>query len=59
LTPDPILSVWGQQDPILQELWAIKAQINKEAQYNVDVRLKQVQGFDWAVARARLGLAAK
>jgi hypothetical protein len=43
----------------LQELWAIKAQINKEAQYKVEIRFKQVQGLDWAAARARLGLAAK
>jgi hypothetical protein len=51
------LSVLGKRDPILQELWAIKAQINKDAQYSVEVRSKQVKGLDWAVARARVGLA--
>jgi hypothetical protein len=59
LASDPVLSVLGQQAPILQELWAIKAQINKDAQFSVNVRCKQVQGLNWKVACARLGLAAK
>jgi hypothetical protein len=51
-----IISVLGKNDPILQELWALKAQLNKDAQYNVEVRSKQVKGLDWAAARARVGL---
>jgi hypothetical protein len=46
----------GKQDPILQELWAVKAQLNKDAHYSVKERSKQVRGLNWATARARLGM---
>jgi hypothetical protein len=59
LTPEPFFSVLGQHDPLLQELWAIKAQINKDAQYSVDIRFKQLQGMNWEVARSRLENAAR
>jgi hypothetical protein len=59
LMPSSIFTVLGQQDPILQELWAIKAKINKDSQFSVDIRCKQVQGLTWKVARARLGVAER
>jgi len=59
LTPELFSSVLGQHDPLLQELWAIKAQINKDAQYSVDVRFKQLQGISWEVVRSRLENAAR
>ncbi|MCF8210921.1 MAG: hypothetical protein K9K38_16210 [Rhodoferax sp.] len=59
LTPESFTSVLGQHDPLLQELWAIKAQINKDAQYSVDIRFKQLQGMNWEVARSRLENAAR
>jgi hypothetical protein len=58
LTPESFSSVLGQHDPLLQELWAIKAQINKDAQYSVDIRFKQLQEINWQVARSRLKNAA-
>jgi hypothetical protein len=46
----------GKDDPILQELWAIKSQINREAHYNVKERSKQLEGFTMETARQRVGL---
>jgi hypothetical protein len=56
LKSDNTFALLGKQDPILQELWAIKAQINKDAHYNIEERRKQVQGLTLASARAKLGL---
>lgn len=33
----------AKNDPIMQELWAIKAQINKEANYSVDEIVRRMQ----------------
>ena len=58
LKSDSAFALLGKQDPILQELWAIKAQINKDAHYSVEERRKQVQGLTLAGARAKLGLVS-
>lgn len=58
LKSDNAFALLGKQDPILQELWAIKAQINKDAHYSVEERRKQVQGLTLASARAKLGLVS-
>ena len=46
----------GKHDPILQELWAIKSQINRDAHYSVKERARQLDGFSIEVARQRVGL---
>jgi hypothetical protein len=38
-------TVLGKDDPLLQELWAIKAEINKAAHYSVQQRRRQVEGL--------------
>jgi hypothetical protein len=42
LTPLPI----GRNDPILRELWKIKAQINSEAGYDLDVIFEQAKSLN-------------
>ena len=46
----------GKHDPILQELWAIKSQINRDAHYSVKERSRQLEGFTIEAARQRVGL---
>ena len=59
LTPHSLNSGFipiGKDDPILQELWAIKRQINRDAHYSVKERSKQLEGFSIEAARERVGL---
>lgn len=46
----------GKHDPILQELWEIKSQINRDAHYSVKERSRQLEGFTIEAARQRVGL---
>jgi hypothetical protein len=46
----------GKYDPILQELWEIKSQINRDAHYSVKERSRQLDGFTFETARQRVGL---
>lgn len=55
--PSDSYPLLGKKDPILQELWAIKAQLNKDSHYSVHERRKQVQGLSMAAARLQLGMA--
>ena len=48
----------GKHDPILQELWEIKSQINRDAHYSVKERSKQLEGFTIETARQQAGLRA-
>jgi hypothetical protein len=41
-----------RHDPILQELWAIKAEINKEAHYDVATLLRNAQSVVKAMRAA-------
>ncbi len=49
----------GKNDPILQELWEIKGQINRDANYSVRERSRQLEGFTFETARQRIGLFTK
>ncbi|MCK9388861.1 MAG: hypothetical protein M0Q22_10795 [Sulfuritalea sp.] len=44
----------GRADPLLQELWAIKAVLNAQAGYSVKKLAEQARQFDVDVALARL-----
>ena len=44
----------GRNDPLLQELWAIKAAMNAEAGYSVKTRAAQSREFDPESTLARL-----
>ena len=44
----------GRADPLLQELWAIKAALNAEAGYNLKTLAEQARQFDLDAALARL-----
>lgn len=46
----------GKNDPILQELWEIKRQINRDANFSVKERSKQLEGFTIETARRQAGL---
>jgi hypothetical protein len=46
----------GKHDPILQELWEIKSQINRDAHYSVRERSRQLDGLTFETARQRVGL---
>ncbi len=48
----------GKHDPILQELWDIKSNINRDAHYSVKERSKQLEGFTIAAARQQAKLRA-
>ena len=41
----------GKYDPVLAEVWAIKAQINKEANYDVDQILGRLSAMPTPVMR--------
>ena len=36
----------GRNDPLLQELWAIKASLNASAEYRVEKLVEQANNFD-------------
>ena len=40
------LSRLGRNDPLLQELWAVKAAMNAESGYSVERRAEQSRAFD-------------
>ena len=44
-TAGPI-SRLGRNDPLLQELWAVKAALNAESGYRVERRAEQSRAFD-------------
>jgi hypothetical protein len=48
----------GKHDPILQELWEIKSQINRDAHYSVKERSRQLERFTIESARKQAGLRA-
>jgi hypothetical protein len=54
----PTAHLTGLRDPILQELWSVKAQLNSQANYNIEEiirRLKQRRKqIDSAIALAKL-----
>ncbi len=41
----------GKNDPILQELWATKSLINRDAHYSVKERMMQLEGLTFETAR--------
>ena len=45
----------GRDDPILQELWQVKAKINSEANYDVAVLAAQARALDVDELLRRLG----
>ncbi|MBK6999120.1 MAG: hypothetical protein IPH35_03805 [Rhodoferax sp.] len=44
----------GRHDPILQELWAVKAALNAEAGYSIDKLIERANSFDLEATIARL-----
>ncbi|MBK6999087.1 MAG: hypothetical protein IPH35_03630 [Rhodoferax sp.] len=44
----------GREDPVLQELWAVKAALNAEAGYSVAKLAEQARQFDLEATIARL-----
>jgi hypothetical protein len=44
----------GRNDPILQELWAVKAAMNAEANYSITKLAEQARQFDLEATIARL-----
>lgn len=44
----------GRNDPILQELWAVKAALNAEAGYSIDKIIERTRRFDLEATIARL-----
>jgi len=44
----------GRKDPILQELWAVKATINAEADYSIAKLAERTRQFDLDATIARL-----
>ena len=44
----------GREDPLLQELWRIKAALNAEAEFSVERLAERAAGFDLDVAIASL-----
>lgn len=56
LTAESPAYFFGKDDPILQELWQIKARINEEAKHSIETRIAQVRALDWDAARRRVGL---
>jgi len=44
----------GRNDPILQELWAVKAAMNSEADYQVNKIIERTRRFDLEATIARL-----
>lgn len=46
----------GRDDPILQELWQVKARINAEANYDVAVLAAQARALDVEALMRRAGV---
>ena len=46
----------GRNDPILQELWAVKAALNAEAGHSIDKLVERANSFDLEATIARLKL---
>jgi hypothetical protein len=44
----------GREDPILQELWAVKAALNAEAGHSIEKLAEQARNFDLDATIARL-----
>lgn len=44
----------GREDPILQELWAVKAALNAEAGYSIEKLAERARNFDLKATIARL-----
>ncbi|MDP2827305.1 MAG: hypothetical protein Q8O37_01730 [Sulfuricellaceae bacterium] len=44
----------GRSDPLLQELWAVKAAMNAEAGYSIEKRAERARQFDLESTIARL-----
>ena len=44
----------GREDPILQELWAVKATMNAESGYSIAKLAEQARQFDLEATIARL-----
>jgi len=44
----------GRSDPLLQELWAIKAALNAQADYSVEKLAEQARQFDLDATLSRL-----
>lgn len=44
----------GRNDPILQELWAVKAALNAEAGHSIDKLVERANSFDVAATIERL-----
>lgn len=44
----------GRNDPILQELWAVKAALNAEAGYSIEKLAEMANSFDLEATIARL-----
>lgn len=44
----------GREDPILQELWAVKAAMNAEAGYSIEKLIERANSFDLAATIERL-----
>lgn len=53
-TPTPKRIRLGREDPILQELWAVKAAMNAEAGYSIAKLAEQARQFDLAATIERL-----
>lgn len=49
----------GRNDPVLKELWAVKAQINKEAGYDVGRLVEQAQALDIEALMRRVAESAR
>ena len=62
LTNQPIAAGFlpiGKNDPILQELWATKSLINRNANYSVKQRMMQLEGITIETARLQAGMRAE
>jgi len=44
----------GREDPVLQELWAVKAALNAEASYSIEKLTERARNFDMKATVARL-----
>lgn len=44
----------GREDPILQELWSVKAALNAEAGYSIEKLVERANDFDLEATIARL-----
>lgn len=59
MTPLPVVAAGnaprlGRNDPLLQELWAVKATMNAESGYSIQKLAEQARQFDLEATLARL-----